>query len=192
MSLVVALTGGLATGKSVVGRIFEEMGCHWLQADQFGHEALAEGGAAHEEVLRRFGTADRAELGRIVFGDEARLAELNAIVHPAVEQLRQREVARITAAEPEAIILCEAAIYFETGAWRRFDKVILVACGRELQIERAMARNGWTREQVEARLGHQWTDEEKRKLADFVIDTSKSMEQTRAQCVEVYNQLKAL
>jgi dephospho-CoA kinase len=70
--------------------------------------------------------------------------------------------------------------------------VILVVCGRELQIERAMARSGWTREEVEARLAHQWPDEDKRKLADFVIDTSHSMEQTRRQCVEVYNQLKAL
>jgi dephospho-CoA kinase len=192
MSLEVALTGGLATGKSFVGGVLVELGCHLLQADRFGHEALAPGGEAHDEVVRRFGTADRAQLGRIVFGDATRLAELNAILHPTVDRLRRREAARIAAEDAKAIILCEAAIYFETGAWRKFDKVILVVCGRELQIERAMARSGWTREEVEARLAHQWPDEDKRKLADFVIDTSHSMEQTRRQCVEVYNQLKAL
>lgn len=200
MILVVALTGGLATGKGFVGRVFEELGCHRLEADRLGHEALLRGGEAYGETVRLFGDGildaageiDRRRLGALVFPDPARLEQLNAIVHPAVERLRQARVAEIAKTDPDAIVICEAAIYIETGAWRRFDKVVLTVCGREVQIERAMARSGWTRQETEARLARQWTDEEKRKAADFVIDTSGSFDDSRRQTVEVYNCLRGL
>lgn len=111
-------------------------------------------------------------------------------MHPEVERLRLAKIAAIK--DPTAIVICEAAIYFETGAHKRFDKTILTVCGRELQIERAMARSGWTRQEAEARIARQWDDETKRKLADFVIDTSVSFEDTERQAVEVYNRLREL
>lgn len=193
----VALTGGLATGKGFVGRVFEELGCHRLEADRLGHEVLARGGEAFEDVIAAFGSGlldamgeiDRKRLAAIVFPDPARLEALNAIVHPAVERLRQERVRAIAAGHPDAIIICEAAIYIETGAWKRFDHVVLTVCGRELQITRAMARSGWSRAEVETRLAHQWDDETKRKYAGFVIDTSGTYEDSRRQTVEVYNRL---
>lgn len=200
MILAVALTGGLATGKSFVGRIFEELGCHRLDADQLGHQVLLPSGEAYKVVVDHFGPAildangdiNRRRLGALVFPDPPRLEQLNAIVHPAVERLRQSRIAAIAKTDPNAIVICEAAIYIESGSIGRFDKVILTVCGRELQIERAMARSGWTRQETEARLARQWTDDKKRFAADFVIDTSNSMEDSRRQTVEVYNRLRGL
>jgi dephospho-CoA kinase len=200
MILEVALTGGLATGKGFVGRVFEQLGCFLLEADRLGHETLLPSGEAYGEVVELFGreildangAIDRRRLGAIVFPDPARLEQLNAIVHPAVERLRQARVREIARTNPSAIVVCEAAIYIETGAWRRFHKVVLTVCGREKQIERAMARSGWSREETEARMARQWSDEEKRKAADFVIDTSGTMDDSRRQTIEVYNRLRGL
>ena len=109
-----------------------------------------------------------------------------------MERLRLSRIAAIAVSDPDAIIICEAAIYIETGAIGRFDKVVLTVCGRELQIQRAMARSGWTLEETEARLARQWPDERKRIAADFVIDTSNSLDDTRRQTVGVYNCLRGL
>ncbi|MFN0103405.1 MAG: dephospho-CoA kinase [Bryobacteraceae bacterium] len=200
MILAVALTGGLATGKSFVGKVFEELGCLRLEADRLGHETLRPDGEAYSKVVQLFGpeildadgAINRHRLGAIVFPAPERLEQLNAIVHPAVERLRQSRIAEIAKTDPNAIVVCEAAIYIETGAWRRFDKVVLTVCGRELQIQRAMARSGWTRQETEVRLARQWPDEEKRKVADFVIDTSLSFDDSRRQTTEVYNRLRGL
>jgi dephospho-CoA kinase len=198
--LAVALTGGLATGKSFVGSIFEDLGCHRLEADQLGHQALSPSGEAYEAVVNLFGTeileADRTinrhRLAALVFPVPARLEQLNAIVHPAVERLRQSHVADIAKTDPNGIVICEAAIYIEAGATEAFDKVVLTVCGRELQIQRAMARSGWTRRETEDRLARQWSDDRKRIAADFVIDTSKSLDDTRRQTIDVYNCLRGL
>ena len=200
MILAVALTGGLATGKGFVGKVFEELGCHRLEADKLGHETLEPTGEAYHDVAKLFGAQvldennriDRRQLGALVFPNPARLEQLNAIIHPAVERLRQARIREIAKTDPNAIVICEAAIYIETGAWCRFDKVVLTVCGREIQIQRAMVRSGWTRAETEARLARQWPDEEKRKVANFVIDTSVSFEDSRRQAVEVYNQLRGL
>lgn len=200
MILAVALTGGLATGKSFVGKVFEELGCYRLEADQLGHQTLEPTGEAYAPVVETFGSEildshggiDRRRLGALVFPNPARLEELNAIVHPAVERLRQARIAEIAKTDPNAIVICEAAIYIETGVTHRFDKVVLTVCGRELQIQRAMARSGWTRQETEARLARQWSDERKRIAADFVIDTSNTLDDSRRQTVEVYNRLRGL
>jgi len=198
--LAVALTGGLASGKGFVGRVFQQLGCAHIEADRLGHEVLLPTGEAFSPAVDLFGSAilgpdgaiDRPRLAAIVFADPAKLEQLNAIVHPAVERLRQVRIAEIAKTNPNGIVICEAAIYIETGAWRRFDKVVLTVCGRETQIQRAMTRSNWTREQVEARLARQWPDEEKRKFADYVIDTSISYNESRRQTVEVYNRLRGL
>jgi dephospho-CoA kinase len=200
MKLEVALTGGLATGKGFVAKIFQNLGCYLIEADRLGHLTLQKGGEAFQPAVERFGPSildehgaiDRRKLASRVFSSDAALETLNQLVHPAVERLRRQRVAEIVSSDPNAIILCEAAIYFETGAWRRFDKTILTVCGRELQIERAMTRSGWSREETEARMRRQWPDEAKRKLADYVIDTSVSFAATGQQAAEVYNRLKAL
>lgn len=196
--LLVGLTGGLATGKSFVGQELQKLGCHLIQADELGHQVLLPGGDAYEavvaefgkEILNEAGEIDRRKLGALVFGDPERLARLNAIVHPAVRRKEREIAAAIAAREPDAIVVVEAAILVETGSCGRFDKLIVVVCGREQQIERAMKRSGLSRAEVESRLSRQLTDEEKVKFADFVIDTSHSKSYTAEQTRSVYEALR--
>jgi dephospho-CoA kinase len=184
--LKAGLTGGLASGKSLVGKALAELGCLVIEADQIGHEVLAPGGSARDAVLREFGTADRKQLAALVFKDPQRLAALNAIVHPAVYAREDQ----LMADSRNDIIVVAAAILVETGKWRRFDCLIVAVCTREQQIERAMHRDGATLEDVLARLARQMPLEEKRKYADYVIDTSGTKEDALRQTREVYDCLR--
>jgi dephospho-CoA kinase len=198
--LKVGLTGGLASGKSFVGQALAGLGCHLIQADVLGHEVLLPGGEAYEPVIRQFGTAildqsgriDRKRLGAYVFGEPDRLALLNSLVHPPVIRREEALIARAEAADPNGIAVVEAAILIETGSYQRFAKMILVVCTEEQQIQRAMKRDGAGREEVEARLRRQMPLEEKRKFADYVIDTSGEKENTLRQTREVYESLRRI
>lgn len=196
---LVALTGGLATGKSFVGEALRDLGCYLIQADELGHQVLSRDGEAYAEVIRRFGThildqggsIDRRRLAGIVFNDPERLKVLNSIVHPAVRERERQMMTGIAARDPDAIIVVEAAIHIETGGYKNYQKLILVVCTEQQQIERAMKRDNLTREEVEARLRRQMPLSEKRKYADYVIDTSGEKEATLAQVREVYNRIKS-
>jgi dephospho-CoA kinase len=196
--LRVGLTGGLACGKSFVGEALREMGCLLVQADELGHEVLLPGGEAYDGVVAEFGRdilnaageIDRRALAAQVFGTPERLARLNALVHPPVLRREEELIAEFARREPDGIAVLEAAILIETGSWRRFDKIILVTCLEEQQVERAMRRQGAVLEDVMARLGRQMPLEEKRKYADFVIDTSREKGDTLRQTRAVYEALR--
>jgi dephospho-CoA kinase len=198
--LRVGLTGGLASGKSFVGQALGDLGCHLIQADLLGHEVLLPGGEAYRLVISHFGSEilddsgriDRKRLGSQVFGDPDRLALLNSIVHPPVIRREAELIARAEAADPNGIAVVEAAILIETGSYQRFAKIILVVCTEEQQIQRAMKRDGVGREEVVARLRRQMPLEEKRKFADYVIDTSGEKENTLRQTREVYESLRRI
>jgi dephospho-CoA kinase len=198
--LKVGLTGGLACGKSFVGQAFADLGCHLLQADQLGHEVLLPSGEAYAAVLREFGPGILSERGEIdrralaaqVFGNAQRLALLNSFVHPPVMRREEEWLARISRQDPRGIAVVEAAILVETGSYRRFDKLVVVACDVEQQIERAIKRDGVAREEVLARLSRQMPLAEKRAFADFVIDTSGTKEETLHQTRVVYESLRRI
>jgi dephospho-CoA kinase len=195
--MLVGLTGGLACGKSFVGRTLESFGAHLIRADDLGHRTLAPDGEAYKQVVDEFGAGiltpegliDRHRLAGLVFGNPERLAKLNAIVHPAVHRLQQSLAHDILVADPKAIIVYEAAILIETGLYKNFDRLILVTCTAEQQLERAMSRDAATREEVEARLSRQLPLVEKRKYADFVIDTSGDKEDTVGQVKAMWERL---
>jgi dephospho-CoA kinase len=180
------LTGGLASGKSFVGRTLAELGCHLIEADELGHQVLEAGGSAYDDVMREFGTTDRRSLAKIVFSNPERLAALNAIVHPAVDALRRELMASL----PDGITIYTAAILIEIGTYKNFDCLIVAYCTRDQQIERAMQRPGATIEDVTARLDRQMPLDEKRKYADYVIDTTGTKEDTIRQSTEVYRCLR--
>jgi dephospho-CoA kinase len=195
---LIALTGGLATGKTFVGEALRNLGCHLIQADELGHQVLAQDGEGYDAVVQCFGrdipddgSINRRRLAAIVFNDPERLQVLNSIVHPAVRERERQMVADIVAREPDAVIVIEAAIHIETGGYKNYDKLILVVCSEEQQIQRAMKRGNVTRAEVEARLHRQMPLSEKRKYADYVIDTSGEKEQTLIQVAEVYNLIKS-
>jgi len=198
--LRVGLTGGLASGKSFVGRAMADLGCLLIQADELGHRLLEPDGEAYAGVIREFGSEivradgsiDRPKLGAMVFQDSERLAKLNALVHPLVWARERSLLEEYAAAHPHGIAVVEAAILVETGSYRNYAKLIVAVCSGEQQIARAMSRDGMTREQVLDRLSRQMPLAEKIKYADYVIDTSGPKENTVAQTRAVYQSLLAL
>jgi dephospho-CoA kinase len=198
--LKVGLTGGYATGKSFVASELERLGCHLIFADQLGHATLQPAGAAYAATVELFGpqillpnhTIDRKKLASIVFSSPHQLAQLNAIVHPAVFQLEERMLADFAARDPRGIAILEAAILVETGRYAHCDKLIVTVCDRETQIARGMKREGVAREVILARLDKQLSSEEKKRYADFVIDTSGTKEDTVKLVHNVFASLKPL
>ncbi|PYT31013.1 MAG: dephospho-CoA kinase [Acidobacteria bacterium] len=196
----VGLTGGLACGKSFVGQALVGWGCHLIEADQLGHEVLRPAGEAYADVVREFGreilnpggTIDRKRLAAQVFGKPERLARLNELVHPRVIRQEQELMDQFARLDPNGITVVEAAILIETGSYTRFDRLILVECDQELQISRALKRDNGDRSEVLARLERQMPVEEKRKFADYVIDTSGSKEETLSRVREVYDSLRRI
>jgi len=198
--LRVGLTGGLASGKSFVGETLRELGCFLVKADELGHSVLLPGGEAYEEVIREFGRGildeegriDRRRLGGLVFDNPERLERLSAIIHPLVIRREEELIAQAEAEDPHGIAVVEAAILIETGSYRRFQKLILAVCSEAEQIERAMRRDHLSREEVLARLRRQMPLEEKKKYADYIVDTSGPKEYTVEQTRRVYENLRRL
>jgi dephospho-CoA kinase len=198
--LRVGLTGGLASGKSFVGEALASLGCHLLKADELGHQLLMPGTAVYDRVVETFGRSIldgegrilRRALASVVFGDAEKLAALNAIIHPAVIEEEERWMRQVEELDPHGIAIVEAAILIETGSYKRFDKIVLAVCSEQQQIERAMKRDGITREEALMRLRRQMPLEEKRKFADFVVDTSGEKEQTLLQVRRLYDELRRL
>lgn len=197
--LRVGLTGGLATGKSFVGQALVELGCHLLQADVLGHEALLPGGGAYERVVAEFGPGIlgpdghivRRQLGAEVFGRPERLERLNALVHPVVIAREEAWIGELAERDHGAIAVVEAAILIETGSYKRFDRIVLTVCSEQQQIERAMKRDGLSRAEVETRLSRQMPIEEKRRYAHHVIDTSGEKDATLEQVRRVHEELRS-
>ncbi|HKM81628.1 MAG TPA: dephospho-CoA kinase [Candidatus Acidoferrum sp.] len=186
--LKLGLTGGIASGKSEVAALLREMGFSVLDADSVAHKLLEPGQPAREEILQKFGAdlagadgrIDRARLGAIVFADPARLAKLNAILHPRVEQiiLNQYEEWKRSGVRDAAFV--EAALLVEAGFVSKLDGLVVAWCEPEQQLERLKAR-GMSELDAKRRIAAQLPLEEKLRLATYTIDCSGTMESTRAQ-----------
>ena len=152
-----------------------------------GLKALTE--AFGEEILSADGTLDRKRLGALIFADQSRRERLNQILHPFIIA-RQDEILNAWEAEdPDGIGIVDAALMIESGGYRRFDKLIVVHCRPEVQLERLMLRDKLSREEALRRINSQMPQEEKQKFADYLIDTSDGFELARAQTVEIYQKL---
>jgi dephospho-CoA kinase len=198
--LIAGLTGGLACGKSFVARALGEMGCQIIEADEIGRQITEPGGEACDAVIAAFGKEivgaegriDRTKLAKRVFASPPELERLNAIIHPAVRARARRLFQEIRARDPHAVIIYAAAILIEAGAWREMDKVVVVTCPREQQIQRAMERPGAVEADVLARLDRQMPPEKKQTFADYLIDTGGTKEDTLRQIRIVYEDLRKL
>ncbi len=195
--LRVGLTGSIGVGKSFVASVFVELGCHVLDADQTAREVVMVGtpglkalvDAFGEEILNADGTLDRKRLGAVIFADQSQRERLNHILHPFIIE-RQDEILNAWEAEdPDGIGIVDAALMIESGGYKRFDKLIVVHCRPEVQIERLMLRDKLSRDEALRRINSQMSQEEKQKFADYLIDTSDGFDLTRARTVEVHNQL---
>ncbi|HEX6718193.1 MAG TPA: dephospho-CoA kinase [Pyrinomonadaceae bacterium] len=195
--LRVGLTGSIGVGKSFVASVFVELGCHVLDADQTAREVVMPGTsglkalteAFGDDILNADGTLDRQRLGALIFADQSQRQRLNHILHPFII-VRQDEILNgWEADDPEGIGIVDAALMIESGGYKRFDKLIVVHCRPEVQLERLMFRDKLSREEAERRIRSQMPQEEKQKFADYLIDTSDGFELTRARSVEIYNKL---
>jgi len=195
--LRVGLTGGLASGKSFVGHALEGMGCFLIQADELGHQVMAPGGEAYDGIVREFGAQildangaiNRRYLAGQVFANPERLQKLNELVHPPVRAREEALAVAFAQQNPGGIAVTEAAILIETGRHKSYARLIIAVCGEQQQIERAMARDHLTREEVLDRMHRQMPLEEKVKYADYVVDTSGTKERTLEQTRGVYQSL---
>lgn len=175
----VGLTGGIASGKSTVSRLFREAGAFVIDADEIAHAVIRKGAPAYAGVVEAFGAVildkkgeiDRKRLGEIVFNDARRRERLNQLVHPHVYAQAEKEKTAIAAAHPEAVILFDVPLLIETGSHREMDLVIVVYVDRATQIDRLIKRDGLTREEAERRIDAQMPLDEKRRFADEIIDT---------------------
>jgi dephospho-CoA kinase len=195
--LKVGLTGSIAVGKSFVVSLLRELGCMTFDADKIAHSVMEPDKPAYQELVKEFGatilaedrTIDRAKLGAIVFADAERRKRLNEIVHPQVIEEQNRLLAEAEAANPEGIAVLDAALMIESGGYKRFAKLIVVFCEPETQVARLMTRNQISREDAERRIAAQMSSDEKRKYADYEIDTTGTMDETRRRVRRVYDQL---
>ncbi|MEE9275185.1 MAG: dephospho-CoA kinase [bacterium] len=183
------LTGGIASGKTTVSRTLSRLGIPVFDADEIAREAVAPGTeglaavveAFGPEVLAPGGELDRKRLGELVFADAAKRSRLEEILHPRIMAEQDRLLDEAEAAGESSVAVVDAALMIESGGWRRFDRVVVVDCGESLQIERLMRRDGIGEADARARLRAQIPLSEKVKLADKVIDSRGSLEETEAQ-----------
>ena len=196
--LRVGLTGSIGVGKSFVAGVLAELGCHVLDADVTAREVVEPNSVALEklvaeygpEVLQPDGALDRAKLGTLVFGDAQRRTTLNSILHPYIIARQDELLREWEAIDTDGIAIVDAALMIESGGYKRFDKLIVVHCRPEIQLQRLMARNNLSREEAEKRISAQMSQEEKKKFADYLIDTSEGFDDTRRQTENVYAALK--
>lgn len=209
--LKVGLTGGIAAGKSVVGEMFVGLGAHLVQADRIAHSLMLPGEAVYNEVVRHFGrsilnpdgSVNRAKLAEAAFGSadaaegkrNSRIDELNRIVHPAVIRSQEEWMHAVGLQNPHGVAIVEAALLLEAGAAKKFDRMVVVTCNAEQRAERFAARQKIdlesARKEVARRMAAQLPDEEKVKVANYVIDNSGSLNHTRQQVKAVWEKLRA-
>jgi dephospho-CoA kinase len=200
--LRLGLTGGIASGKSAVGEMFQKLGAQLIQSDAVGHALMQPGRPVYEKVVRRFGreilnadgSINRSRLAEAAFGSPGgalpRVKELNEIVHPAVIDNENQWMEEIGRRDPNAVAIVEAALILEAGVADRFDRLIVVTCHPDQRILRFARRLGISedaaRAEVSRRMAAQIPDDEKIKAADFVIDNSGSLDETEQQVRRIF------
>lgn len=198
--LEVGLTGGIASGKSTVAAMFVELGAHLVDTDQLARQVVEPGSPALQEIVAAFGVGvlgadgrlDRRRLRRIVFGDAAARARLNAIAHPRIGALAAAELKHWAAVDPTGVALVDVPLLFESGWDGRYPVVVLVYVPAQVQLARLMARDQVDRSAALTALSAQMDIEQKRVMAQFIVDNSGSLADTHKQVKAVWTELKAL
>jgi len=192
------LTGGIASGKSVVARLLEDKGCFVHSADKASHELMSPGRPAWKKIVARFGrdilredrTIDRARLGPAVFSDPAARRFLDGLMHPLVRAEQERIVRRLEREGRVRIFVSEAALTVEAGFARHFDRVVVVHCSKSEQVRRLRLRDGIGRAAALRKTAAQMPRKEKLRHADYAIDTTgplaETVEQTERICVRLF------
>jgi len=192
MAFIIGLTGGIASGKSTVAKMFRELRIPVIDADEIAREVVQVGEEAYSQIVKQFGeeilqvdkTIDRQKLGAIVFNDKKKRGLLNSIVHPAVRQRMMEQKERYITSGENTVVL-DIPLLFESNLAHLVDKIIVVYVDDHTQLERLMARNGFSKEEAQVRIQAQMPLREKAAKADAVIDNNGSIEQTKEQLLNI-------
>jgi dephospho-CoA kinase len=195
--LVVALTGGIATGKSVIAQVWEQLGCYIHESDTLAHELQAPGHPIWKAIVSHFGnkilnpdkTINRQALGTIVFANAKEREFLNNLVHPMVMAKKKELIKKIYQEGRYKIFVSVAALTVEAGFAKFFDKIIVVHCDKETQLKRLMKRDDIKKAKAMEKINSQMPSEEKLELADYRIDSSGSLRETLDQAEKVFRNL---
>lgn len=198
-SLILGVTGGIASGKSLVTETFRSLGALVVSADELAREAVRPGsetlrrlvGQFGREILQADGALDRKALAERVFTDAGAREALNRITHPAIAALAEKRLQELSQ-QAGRLVVYEAPLLFEAGAEKRVDEVLVVRIDEPLQVERLMRRDGLTEGQARTRIAAQMSQAEKVARADYVVDNSGSPEATAEQVRKIFRQLVAL
>jgi dephospho-CoA kinase len=198
MGLIVGLTGSMGSGKTTAASLFKDLGASVIDADAICRELVFPNRPAWEEIVRSFGeeiltkdkTIDRVKLAGIVFNDQTQKAMLESILHPKVIEEEMRRCGQIFKADPEALVVIDAALLIESGNYKKVDKVVVVTCDQESLIRRAMKRSALTREEARLRIQNQMPQEEKAKRADFILQNDGDPVDLKTKVQKLYAELK--
>lgn len=196
--MLIGLTGGIASGKSTVSALMVKHGALLVDADQVAREVVEPGEQALLQIVEQFGqqilhadgSLNRAALGSLVFSDPDKLKKLESITHPAIRVRMQETIERYKQEQPNAIIVADIPLLFETKQTHLYEGIVVVYVPRSMQVDRLMARNQISEAEANARIDLQMDIEEKRKLADWIIDNSKSIQHTEEQVIELIGKLR--
>lgn len=192
--LIVSLTGGIATGKSVVAQVLKDLGCYIYEADLVAHRLMEPKEPAWEKIIDSFGrsilnadkTINRAKLGAIVFSNKKNRHHINLILHPLILKHREEEVKKVNAVGHFNIFVSEAALTVEAGYDQLFDKIVVTHCQNKIQMARLMERDQIDRKDAQKRIESQMPSEQKLEYADYSIDTSGTIPETIEQSEQVF------
>ena len=194
----VGLTGGIATGKSVVAEVFREMGAFVVDADVIGHELMEPGTSAHaavrqtfgDEILRKDGAIDRKELGARIFSDPSAREQLNRILHARIMDEVERRFAHFEKIHPGGIAVLQAALIAETGAAGAFDRIVLTECDAQTRLSRLMDRDRIDEAEALRRIASQGDAASRRSISHLTVDTSGSLPETQSKARQAFDMLK--
>lgn len=200
MSILIGLTGGIGSGKSLAASYFEEQGARIIDADLIGRQLVEPDQPAWKEIVEAFGTEflnpdqtlNREKVARVVFQNTEKKYILEKIIHPRVLTEEQNQYQDFYKSDPNAVVIIHAALLIESGNYKNVDKVIIVKSSDEVQIRRVMARNGRSHKEVANRLKTQMVLEEKLEFADYILNNDGAPEELKSQVCSLYPILKNL
>ncbi|MBM3149817.1 MAG: dephospho-CoA kinase [Chloroflexi bacterium] len=198
--LRVGLTGSIATGKSLVSRYLQELGAYNIDYDLLARDVVEPGLPAWQDIVDYFGEdilqpdrkLDRAKLGKIVFRDKAKRRKLESFIHPRVYAEANKQEKTSVESNAAAIVVHEVPLLFEVGRDKAMDKTVVVCASEENQLKRLMARDGMSKKDARSRIRSQMSVEDKKRLADYVIDNNGTMDETKRQAQDLYQKLVSL
>ena len=199
MALIIGLTGGIVGGKSTVASMFKDLGAKIVDVDKIGHSVILPHRPAWKKIIRLFGkdflrndlTIDRGKLSKIVFTNQTLLKKLNEITHPEIIKVIKKEInlAKNKTYNQQKILIIDAALIYEAKMDRLMDKIIVVYINEDVQTKRLIKRNDLSKEEALQRIKSQMPIKEKIKMADYVIDTNNSLDETKKQVEKIWKKL---